>query len=85
MTEQQLAEAIENAVNNYAFNPNKVAEAITLMHRTNQQSVWRLVRAIIRIIGSDNYAYDARNQAAHEDAKAMLEYLAANGRSIPMV
>ena len=85
MTEKELAEAMENAVNNFSFNPRKVAEQVPLMHRTLQQSIYRLCRAIVEVMGADDYATDPRNQAAHDDAKAMLAYLKANGRAIPMI
>lgn len=85
MTEKELAAAMEEAVNNYSFNPKKVAEQVPLMHRTLQQSIYRLCRAIIEVIGADDYATDPRNQSAHEDAKAMLAYIKENGRQIPMI
>ena len=85
MTEKELADAMENAVNNFSFNPKKVAEQVPLMHRTLQQSIYRLCRAIIEVMGADDYATDPRNQAAHDDAKAMLAYLREHGRAIPMI
>lgn len=85
MTEIELAKAIENAVNNYGFNPRKVAAQIPLMHRTLQQSVYKLCKAIIEVMGADDFATDPRNQAAHDDAKAMLEYLKKHGKYIPMI
>lgn len=85
MTDKELAEAMENAVNNFSFNPKKVAEQVPLMHRTLQQSIYRLCRAIIEVMGADDYATDPRNQAAHDDAKAMLAYLREHGRAIPMI
>lgn len=42
MNEKELAQAIETAVNNYSFDPKKVAAQIPLMHRTLQQSVYKL-------------------------------------------
>lgn len=85
MTEKQLATAIETAVNNYGFNPKKVASEIPQMHRTLQQSVYKMCRAIIEVIGAEDYAHDSRNAAAHEECKAMLAYLKAHGRSIPTI
>ena len=85
MTEKELAEAMENAVNNFSFDPRKVAAQIPMMHRTLQQSIYRLCRAIIEVMGADDFATDPRNQAAHEDAKAMLAYLKEHGRAIPMI
>lgn len=85
MNEKELAQAIETAVNNYSFNPKKVASQVPMMHRTLQQSVYRLCKAIIEVIGADDYATDPRNQASHNEAKAMLNYLKEHGRSIPMI
>ncbi len=85
MNEKELAQAIETAVNNYSFDPKKVAAQIPLMHRTLQQSVYKLCKAIIEVIGADDYATDPRNQASHDEAKAMLDYLKKHGRSIPMI
>lgn len=85
MNEKELAEAIENAVNNFSFNPKKVAAEVPMMHRTLQQNVYKLCKAIIEVIGADDYATDPRNQAAHEEAKAMLDYLKENGRYIPLI
>lgn len=85
MTEKELARAIENAVNNFSFDPKKVAAEMPMMHRTLQQNVYKLCKAIIEVIGADNYATDPRNQASHEEAKAMLDYLKENGRYIPLI
>lgn len=85
MNEKELAEAIENAVNNFSFNPKKVAAEVPMMHRTLQQNVYKLCKAIIEVIGADDYATDPRNQAAHDEAKSMLDYLKENGRYIPLI
>ncbi len=85
MNEKELAEAIENAVNNFSFNPKKVAAEVPMMHRTLQQNVYKLYKAIIEVIGADDYATDPRNQAAHDEAKAMLDFLKENGRYIPLI
>ena len=85
ITEIELAKTIKDAVNNYSFSPRKVAAQVPLMHRTIQQSVFRLCRAIIEVMGADDYATDPRNQASHDEAKAILAYLKANGRHIPMI
>lgn len=85
MNEKELAQAIENAVNNYSFDPKKVAAEVPNMHRTLQQNIYKLCKAIIEVIGADNYATDPRNQASHNEAKAMLDYLKEHGRYIPMI
>ena len=65
------------------------------MHRTLQQSIWSMLRAMIEVYGSDDFRCDLRNQASHEvidevallrkEPKAMLDYLKENGRYIPMI
>lgn len=83
--EYQLAKQMEDVANNLSFDPRKVAEVIPCMHRTLQQSIWRMLRAMIEVYGSEDYRYDLRNQASHEEAKAMLDYLKEHGRYIPMI
>lgn len=83
--EYQLAKQMEEVANNTLFDPRKVAEAIPTMHRTLQQSVWRMIRCMIEVYGSDDFRTDLRNQASHDEAKAMLDYLKENGRYIPMI
>ena len=83
--ECQLAKQMEDVANRLSFDPRKVAEVIPYMHRTLQQSIWRMLRAMIEVYGSEDFRYDLRNQASHEEAKAMLDYLKENGRYIPMI
>lgn len=83
--EYQLAKQMEDVANNLSFDPRKVAEVIPCMHRTLQQSIWRMLRAMIEVYGSDDFRTDLRNKASHEEAKAMLDYLKEHGRYIPMI
>ena len=63
----------------------RLAAQVPLMHRTIQQSVYKLCRAIIEVMGAEDYATDPRNQASHDEAKAILDYLKEHGRHIPMI
>ena len=83
--EIELAKTIRDAVGYYNFSPKKVAAQVPLMHPTDQQSIYRLCKAIIEVIGADDYATDLRNQAAHDEAKGIVAYLKENGRHIPMI
>lgn len=83
--EKQLIEAIENAVNDYGFRHKEAAKLISTMHRTNQQSFWRFIRACIAVYGSEDFPTDPRNQASHNEAVDMLAYLNNHGRAIPMI
>lgn len=85
MTEKNLALVLENALNSYSFNYKKVADEVPNMHRTIQQNLYKLCRAIIETIGSEDYKFDERNQIAHEECKIMLQYLKENGRNIPLI
>lgn len=85
ISEKELAKTLEDAVNNFSFNPRKVTAEVPFMHRTLQQSIYRLCKAIIEVIGADDYATDLRNQAAHDEAKGIVAYLKENGRHIPMI
>lgn len=83
--ELELAKQVEMAINSYNFNNKKFASAISEMHRTNQQSLWRLIKECIKVFSDDNYPTDERNQASHEEAKKMVEFFKAHGRHIPML
>ena len=43
--EYRLAKDWEMAVNSFSFNPERFAAAIPDMHPTNQQSLYRLIKA----------------------------------------
>lgn len=47
--EYKIAKKLEHAVNNYSFNPDRFAEAIPYMHRTLQQSIFRLIKVVSAI------------------------------------
>lgn len=83
--ELELAQQVELAINSYSFNNKKFAVAIRDMHRTNQQSLWRLIKECILVFADDNYPTDPRNRASHEEAKEMMEFLKVHGRPIPML
>jgi hypothetical protein len=83
--EYELSQQVEHAINNLNFDNEKFAACIPRMHRTLQQSLWRTIRECIKVYADEEYGYDARNKSAHEDAKAMLQYLEEHGRHIPMI
>ncbi len=82
--EYQLAKEWEMAVNSYSFNPERFAAAIPDMHPTLQQSLYRLVKACIKVMADDSRRYDDRNRASHEEAKRIMDYLNVNGQPIPL-
>lgn len=76
--EYKAAMALESAVNSFSFTPRRFAEALPYMHRTNQQSIFRLVMAIIAFMADDNYRTDRRNQASHDISKRLAEAVGAD-------
>lgn len=83
--ELELIRKIEDTINDFNFNNQKFASAIPTMHRTLQQSFWRLIRESIKVFADDRFPTDARNQASHLEAVEMMKYLNENGRAIPMI
>ena len=81
--EYRLAKDWEMAVNSFSFNPERFAAAIPDMHPTLQQSLYRLIKACIKVMADETRHYDERNQASHEEAKRIMEYLNEHGRNIP--
>lgn len=83
--EQELAKQVETALNSYSFDPKQFAAAIPTMHRTLQQSLWRLIKECVKVIADEKTGHDDRNMASHLEAKEMLEYFNLHGRNIPFV
>ena len=77
--EYQFAKEVENMLNNYSFNHSVFAASIPFMHPTIQQLLYRLIMA------DEERRYDDRNRASHEEAKAIIEFLAENERYIPHI
>ncbi|MCS2930657.1 hypothetical protein NXV69_13845 [Bacteroides ovatus] len=82
--EYRLAKDWEMAVNSFSFNPERFAAAIPEMHPTLQQSLYRLIKACIKVMADNNRCYDDRNRASHEEAKRIMEYLNEHGQYIPL-
>lgn len=71
--EYKAVEALTDAINSMSWNPKKFGLAVSMQHRTLQQSLMKSFVATIRVMASDNYGYDDRNRGAHEAAKKMIE------------
>ena len=78
--EYRLAKDWEMAVNSFSFNPERFAAAIPDMHPTLQQSLYRLIKACIKVMADETRRYDDRNRASHEEAKHIMEYLNEHGK-----
>ena len=83
--ELELVRHIENAINDLHFDNQKFASAIPTMHRTLQQTFWRLIKECMKVYADENYRTDDRNRASHLEAQEMMNYLNENGRAIPMI
>lgn len=73
--EYEAAEMLASAVNDCSFNPKRFAETLPYIHRTLQQSIFRLIVTIINFMADDNYRTDDRNQASHDISKKLAEIL----------
>lgn len=56
--EYRLAKDWEMAVNSFSFNPERFAAAIPDMHPTLQQSLYRLIKACIKVMADETRHYD---------------------------
>lgn len=65
--EYKTAMELEHRLNNYSFNANRFAESIPYMHRTLQQTFFRLVKAsILHMAQQKPTSIDGRNKASYE-------------------
>ena len=76
--EYQFAKEVENMLNNYSFNHSVFAATI-------QQLLYRLIRKCLKVMADEERRYYDRNRASHEEAKAIIEFLAENERYIPHI
>ena len=83
--EYRLAKDWEMAVTSFSFNPERFAAASTDMPPPLQQSLYRLIKACIKVMADETRRYDDRNRASHEEAKQIMEFLNENGRNIPFI
>ena len=82
---EEFAKEVENMLNNYSFNHSVFAASIPFMHPTIQQLLYRLIRKCLKVMADEERRYDDRNRASHEEAKAIIEFLAENERYIPHI
>ena len=83
--EYQFAKEVENMLNNFSFYHSVFAASIPFMHSTIQQLLYRLIRKCLKVMADEERRYDDRNRASHEEAKAIIEFLAENERYIPHI
>lgn len=73
--EYKAAMALEDAINDFGWNPKKFAQACTTMHRTLQQSLFRTLVAVLREYADPNRSVDPRNEASKEGSRKLLEVI----------
>ncbi|UVV58216.1 hypothetical protein NXY28_18250 [Bacteroides thetaiotaomicron] len=65
--EYKTAMELERRLNDYSFDTNRFAESIPYMHRTLQQTFFRLVKAsILHMAQQKPASIDGRNKASYE-------------------
>lgn len=83
--EFKVAKELEHALNDYVWNGKRFAIAVTTFHRTLQQTLFRSMVEVIKMIGSKDYGYDLRNEASHEICKKIVESGVLEDETIPFI
>lgn len=73
--EYQAAKAMEDAVNDFCWNPKKFALACTTFHRTLQQTWFRTIVEVLKVYADENRSTDPRNEASKEGAQKLMKVL----------
>lgn len=73
--EYKAAMALEDAINDFGWNPKKFAQACTTMHRTLQQTLFRTIVEVLICFADENRGTDPRNQASKEGSQQILKVL----------
>jgi len=83
--EFKAAKELEHALNDYGWNEKRFAIAVTTFHKTLQQTLFRSMVEVIKIMGSEGYGYDLRNRASHEICKKIMESGVLEDETIPFI
>lgn len=73
--EFKAAKELENALNDYEWNPKQFALATHTFHRTLQQSLFRTIVEILKVYASPERKTDLRNEASKIGAQKLMEVL----------
>lgn len=73
--EYQAAKAMEDAVNDFCWNPKKFALACTTFHRTLQQTWFRTIVEVLKVYADENRSTDPRNEASKAGAQKLMKVL----------
>ena len=74
--EFKAAKELEHALNDYVWNGKRFAL---------QQTLFRSMVEVIKMIGSKDYGYDLRNEASHEICKKIVESGVLEDETIPFI
>lgn len=64
---------VSDMLNSFSFNPEEFCKEFSREHRTIQQNFTRLCINWLCTCASDDYRFDARNEASHRIAKALID------------
>ena len=73
--EFKAAKELENALNDYGWDPKQFALATMTFHRTLQQSLFRTIVEILKVYADPERRTDLRNKASQEGAGKLMEVL----------
>ena len=77
--EFKAAKELEHALNDYEWNPKQFALATQTFHRTLQQSLFRtiveILKVILKVYASPERKTDLRNEASKIGAQKLMEVL----------
>ena len=74
--EYKAAKELENAMNDFSFNPERFAESLPYFHKTMEQTFFRTVRAsILAMTERAPCRIDGRNEASYEMCKQLAPML----------
>ena len=73
--EFKAAKELENALNDYGWNPKQFALATTTFHRTLQQSLFRTIMEILKVYASPERRTDLRNEESKKGAQKLGQVL----------
>lgn len=86
-SEYENAKELECWLNNFSFNYENFVKSIRFMHPTIQQSVFRLVKALIKEQADLNNErhFDGRNKASRDLCRTLMKCMQENESSLPFV
>ena len=73
--EYKAAMALEDAINDFGWSPERFAKSCTTMHRTLQQTLFRTIVAVLREYADPNRSVDPRNEASKDGSRKLMEVI----------